>query len=220
MTHYLGRHELDATVLRRQSFEPQQSQCEIPEVAATGLPGNTRTRCDQVPGPNATKSQIDQKSCDQTLLTFRGFSNQRGLVEHLLAFHGLVGMTRLLSQEPAHRECVEGSKGKGSVGLRRIVDKRADDAVKRLHSCQQAALVIIPSGRLGEDFFRPKTGVAGEIVQKFVTYGVRLVILGDLSRYLDDSSSFRDFVRESNEGSALWFVTNRKELRQRWVNHS
>src|SRR6266849_5202190 len=47
----------------------------------------------------------------------------------------LVWMTRLLSQEPAHRECVEDSKGKRSVGLRRIVGKRADDAVKRLHYC-------------------------------------------------------------------------------------
>ena len=42
-------------------------------------------------------------------------------------------MTRLLSQEPRHRECVEKSKGKRSVGLRRIVGKRADNAVKRLH---------------------------------------------------------------------------------------
>ena len=42
-------------------------------------------------------------------------------------------MTRLPSQEPAHSECVEDSKGKRSVGLRRIVGERADDAVERLH---------------------------------------------------------------------------------------
>jgi len=42
-------------------------------------------------------------------------------------------MNRPLSQQPAHRECVEDSKGKRSVSLRRIVSKRADDAVKRLH---------------------------------------------------------------------------------------
>src|SRR6195256_6859249 len=47
--------------------------------------------------------------------------------------HGLVWMARLVSQEPGHRECVEDSKGKRSVGLRRIVGKRADDAVKPLH---------------------------------------------------------------------------------------
>jgi hypothetical protein len=31
----------------------------------SSLPGNTRAWCDCVPEPNATKSQIDQKSCDQ-----------------------------------------------------------------------------------------------------------------------------------------------------------
>ena len=43
------------------------------------------------------------------------------------------GLIRLLSQEPTYRESVEHSKGKGSVGLRRIVGKGADNAVKRLH---------------------------------------------------------------------------------------
>src|SRR5258708_6672308 len=42
-------------------------------------------------------------------------------------------MTRLSSQEPHHRKRVEESKDKRSVSLRRIVSKRADDAVKRLH---------------------------------------------------------------------------------------
>jgi hypothetical protein len=63
-----------------------------------------------------------------------GSSNRRGPDEQQLAFHRLVWMT-LLSQEPAHRECVEDSKGKRPVGLRRIVGKRADDAVKHLHYC-------------------------------------------------------------------------------------
>jgi hypothetical protein len=31
------------------------------------------------------------------------------------AFHGLVWMTRLLSQEPAYRDCVEDSKGRSSM---------------------------------------------------------------------------------------------------------
>jgi hypothetical protein len=42
-------------------------------------------------------------------------------------------MTRLLSEEPHHRECVEYSKGKRSVSLRRIVGKSTDNAVKPLH---------------------------------------------------------------------------------------
>ena len=43
-------------------------------------------------------------------------------------------MTRLVSQEPGNRERVEDSKGKWSVGLRRIVGKCANDAIKRLHN--------------------------------------------------------------------------------------
>jgi hypothetical protein len=95
----------------------------------------------------------------------------------------------------------------------------AIDLISEAHR-HQAALVVIPAERLSDDFFRLKTGVAGEIVQKVVTYGVRLAIRGDLSRYLNKSSSFRDFVRESNKGTALCFVTNADELRQRCVNRS
>jgi hypothetical protein len=39
--------------------KPEEARrCEIPEEDATGLPGNTRTRCDFVPEPNATKSDL------------------------------------------------------------------------------------------------------------------------------------------------------------------
>ena len=90
----------------------------------------------------------------------------------------------------------------------------AIDLIGEAHS-RQAALVVIPAGRLGDDFFRLKTGLAGEIIQKFVTYGVRLAILGDLSHYLNESSALRDFVYESNEGSHCWFLTSREELQRR-----
>lgn len=50
------------------SIDRLHSRCKIPEVDATDLPGNTKIWCDQVPEPNATKSQIEQKkSCDQIL---------------------------------------------------------------------------------------------------------------------------------------------------------
>lgn len=84
----------------------------------------------------------------------------------------------------------------------------------------QADLVVIPAERLGDDFFRLKTRVAGEVIQKFVTYGVRLAILGDISQALDDSSALRDFVREANEGAHCWFVTNVEELERLLTLHS
>jgi len=75
--------------------------------------------------------------------------------------------------------------------------------------------VAIPAARLGDDFFRLRTGVAGEVVQKFVTYGRRLAIVGDISAYLAASEALRDFVRESNRGPHVWFVADQDELARR-----
>ena len=78
-----------------------------------------------------------------------------------------------------------------------------------------AETIAIPVERLDEDFFVLRMRVAGEFVQKFVTYGVRLAILGDISKYANESKAFHDFVYEANRGRDLWFVTNREELDQR-----
>lgn len=65
---------------------------------------------------------------------------------------------------------------------------------------------------LSDDFFRLKSGLAGEIVQKFVTYGLRLAVVGDISSYTNGSKAFRDFVHESNKGMYVWFVADKHEL--------
>jgi hypothetical protein len=78
-----------------------------------------------------------------------------------------------------------------------------------------ASFLVIPMERLGDDFFRLRTGVAGEILQKFVTYHMRVAIVGDISRYVNESQSFRDFVYEANRGDQVWFVRNLEELHQR-----
>ncbi len=82
-------------------------------------------------------------------------------------------------------------------------------------SPNRSELAIVPVQALSEDFFRLKTRVAGEIVQKFVTYHLRLVILGDISKHLSESSALRDFVYECNAGPHIWFVANIEELRRR-----
>jgi len=76
-------------------------------------------------------------------------------------------------------------------------------------------LVLVPMERLDDDFFQLKTGLAGQIVQKFVTYRLHLVILGDISQYVTQSRSFRDFVYEVNRGNSVWFMTNQEELKER-----
>ncbi len=71
---------------------------------------------------------------------------------------------------------------------------------------EKARMIAVPVERLSEDFFTLSTRVAGDVVQKVVNYGLKLAIVGDISRQLKKSAPFRDWVRESNRGADLWFV--------------
>lgn len=53
------------------------------------------------------------------------------------------------------------------------------------------------------DFFVFSTGIAGEILQKFVNYGFKLAVYGDFAH--ETSAALRDFIRESNEGRDIFF---------------
>lgn len=75
-----------------------------------------------------------------------------------------------------------------------------------------AGTVAIPVSRLDERFFTLRTGLAGEIMQKFVNYRVRLVIVGDISAHTAASTALADLVRESNRGGQVWFVADLDEL--------
>ncbi len=79
----------------------------------------------------------------------------------------------------------------------------------------KAQIVALPSERLAPAFFELKTRVAGEMIQKFSVYGVRLAILGDVSAAVQNSTAFRDFVRESNRGTTIWFVEDLESLKNR-----
>ncbi|MGZ5935706.1 MAG: DUF4180 domain-containing protein [Rhizomicrobium sp.] len=80
---------------------------------------------------------------------------------------------------------------------------------------QRASLVVIPVARLADDFFSLRTRIAGEIIQKFVNYGLRLVIVGDIARHVDASEALRDFVFETNRGRQVWFLPDMAELESR-----
>lgn len=66
---------------------------------------------------------------------------------------------------------------------------------------------------LGEDFFILSTGVAGEILQKFINYHVKAAIYGDYSRYT--SKPLRDFIYESNNGKDFFFTASEAEAVER-----
>lgn len=60
-----------------------------------------------------------------------------------------------------------------------------------------------------EDFFILSTGLAGEILQKYVNYGGRIAIYGDFSHYT--SKPLKDFIYESNRGKDVYFVKTEVE---------
>ncbi|MFM1960051.1 MAG: hypothetical protein RL588_1568 [Pseudomonadota bacterium] len=75
-----------------------------------------------------------------------------------------------------------------------------------------ARWVALPADGLPEGFLDLSTGVAGEIAQKCVNYGVGLAVLGDLSAAAGRSAPLRDWMRESNRGRHVWFVADEAEL--------
>ncbi|MCM3783507.1 DUF4180 domain-containing protein [Neobacillus mesonae] len=64
--------------------------------------------------------------------------------------------------------------------------------------------IVLNKGAITETFFDLKTRLAGEIMQKFVTYQTALAIVGDFSVY--DSKSLKDFIYESNKGRHIFFL--------------
>jgi hypothetical protein len=69
-----------------------------------------------------------------------------------------------------------------------------------------AQLVLMPAERLGPDFLRLSSGLAGAVLQKLVNYGLKAVVVGDISGPAARSLPLADFVRESNRGRHVWFV--------------
>jgi hypothetical protein len=80
---------------------------------------------------------------------------------------------------------------------------------------EEAEVVVIPVERLDDAFFRLRTRVAGDIMQKFTMYGILLVILGDISRHVAASSALGDLVKETNQGDHVWFLPGLAELDER-----
>ena len=63
--------------------------------------------------------------------------------------------------------------------------------------------IAINKDAIVNDFFVLSTCLAGEILQKFINYGVRLAIYGDFSKYT--SKPLKDFMYESNRGKDIYF---------------
>jgi hypothetical protein len=78
------------------------------------------------------------------------------------------------------------------------------DLIATLDYQEDCQRIAIHKDAVTEDFFRLSTGLAGEILQKVVNYSKKIAIIGDFSGYT--SKPLHDFIYESNQGSAVFFV--------------
>ena len=73
--------------------------------------------------------------------------------------------------------------------------------------------IVIDKNLICDDFFILSTGIAGEILQKFINYHVKLAVYGDYSHYT--SKPLKDFIYESNQGKNFFFVSTKEEAIQK-----
>ncbi|MCO6357360.1 DUF4180 domain-containing protein [Roseivirga pacifica] len=59
-------------------------------------------------------------------------------------------------------------------------------------------------------FFDLKTKMAGELLQKASNFRMRVIIIGDFENI--ESKSLQDFIKESNRGSLVNFVSSLSEV--------
>jgi hypothetical protein len=96
-----------------------------------------------------------------------------------------------------------------------IVITEVQDALDLMANCryQGANSIIVLEKHVLPEFFDLKTGIAGEILQKFSNYNMRLAIVGDFAKYT--SKSLNDFIYESNKTGRINFVGSTDEAKNR-----
>lgn len=84
------------------------------------------------------------------------------------------------------------------------------DALDLLATAQYqhgATCLLLYEENLTPEFFDLKTGLAGEILQKYTNYKMKLVVIGDFGSVT--SQSLKAFILESNRGRQVAFMQNR-----------
>ncbi len=76
--------------------------------------------------------------------------------------------------------------------------------------------IIIKKESIVEDFFDLKTKIAGEVLQKFINYNVKVAIIGDFSIYT--SKALKDFIYECNSGRDIFYLENLESAINKFEN--
>ena len=69
--------------------------------------------------------------------------------------------------------------------------------------------IIINKSVLSEKFFDLSTKLAGDVLQKYINYQIKIAIIGDFSTY--ESKSLKDFIYECNNGKDIFFLSNEEQ---------
>ena len=92
----------------------------------------------------------------------------------------------------------------GQTALDLIASIRYDTGCDRISINREA---------ISSSFFQLRSGLAGEVLQKFINYRTKLAIIGDFSQVA--SKPLRDLIRESNRGHDIFFVATEDEAGER-----
>ena len=69
--------------------------------------------------------------------------------------------------------------------------------------------IMINKSNITKDFFELKTRLAGDVLQKYANYNVKLAIVGDFVEY--NSKSLKDFIYECNNGKQIFFLKDKQD---------
>ncbi len=73
--------------------------------------------------------------------------------------------------------------------------------------------IIIDKKNICEEFFKLSSGIAGEVLQKFINYHTKVAIIGDFSKY--SSKPLHDFIYECNKGNHIFFAENLEQAAEK-----
>ncbi|WP_070136883.1 DUF4180 domain-containing protein [Crocinitomix algicola] len=76
--------------------------------------------------------------------------------------------------------------------------------------------IILHQKNIDPAFFDLKNKMAGHILQKFSTYRIIFIVLGDFKEFT--SNSLNDFIWESNKGKMVNFLADIKAVQNRYSN--
>lgn len=93
-----------------------------------------------------------------------------------------------------------------------------NDALDLIALCWEHEInaLMIHYEALSEDFFKLKTKVAGNIIQKFINYGIKATTI--IPQEIIQKGRFKELVMETNKGNHFRFYDNKDEA-EKWLQN-